>query len=315
MKQIAPTLRYDARVMGDFEVPIGRAREDHGSDPGRRGAARRSPRCRRPTPAIAAAIPGAEHSILEGQTHNVAPAALRPELVEVLRMSTVADLQAAVDRHHRRRAARRDDEAVPRHPGLVRRRSADHRPQAGEGAPERVCSSRGRRSRMRPARWSRRARSSWPRSSSRAPADLDEAALRSWVRAAGEDAAGPRRALAADPVATAAWDEARLQPPQGARARDHRGEGRRDPRSSRRQGDRDAARRRLTSLRSHEPRRTPAPRHRGHGALAVRTRRATRCPAHAGDLPRRHLARVWSRRRPSPLRRRTARAGRSARRR
>ena len=31
--------------------------------------------------AIAAAIPGAEHSILEGQTHNVTPAALRPEIV------------------------------------------------------------------------------------------------------------------------------------------------------------------------------------------------------------------------------------------
>ena len=51
MKQIAPTLRYDARVMGgDFEVPDGGAGEDQGPGPGDRGAARRSRRCRRPTP-------------------------------------------------------------------------------------------------------------------------------------------------------------------------------------------------------------------------------------------------------------------------
>lgn len=82
MKQIAPTLRYDARVMGgDFEVPTKElsmikipALAIWGS--------KAKPEMSKPNAAIAAAIPGAEHRILEGQTHNVTPEALRPEIVK-----------------------------------------------------------------------------------------------------------------------------------------------------------------------------------------------------------------------------------------
>ncbi len=81
MKQIAPTLRYDARVMGgDFEVPTAEFAKITvpvltlwGSK-----AAREMSKA---NAAIAEAIPGAKHSILDGQTHNVTPEALRPEIV------------------------------------------------------------------------------------------------------------------------------------------------------------------------------------------------------------------------------------------
>jgi pimeloyl-ACP methyl ester carboxylesterase len=81
MKQVAPTLRYDARVMGgDFEVPtaeFGKITAPALVTWGSKAA----PKMSKANAAIAAAIPGAEHSILEGQTHNVSPAALRPEIV------------------------------------------------------------------------------------------------------------------------------------------------------------------------------------------------------------------------------------------
>jgi pimeloyl-ACP methyl ester carboxylesterase len=82
MKAIAPTLRYDARVMGgDFEVPTAEfatitvpALVSWGS--------KAKPEMSKANAAIATAIPGAEHRILEGQTHNVTPEALRPAIVE-----------------------------------------------------------------------------------------------------------------------------------------------------------------------------------------------------------------------------------------
>lgn len=81
MKAIAPTLRYDARVMGgDFEVPtkeFAKIRIPALAIWGSKAA----PEMSKANAAIAAAIPGAEHSILEGQTHNVTPEALRPEIV------------------------------------------------------------------------------------------------------------------------------------------------------------------------------------------------------------------------------------------
>ena len=79
MKSIAPTLRYDARVMGDFEVPtaeFAKIRIPVLASWGSKAA----PEMSKANAAIAAAIPGAEHRILEGQTHNVTPAALRPEI-------------------------------------------------------------------------------------------------------------------------------------------------------------------------------------------------------------------------------------------
>ena len=81
MKAIAPTLPYDARVMGgDFEVPVAEfaklkvpALVVWGGKAAKEMSAANQ--------AIAATIPGAEHRILEGQTHNVTPAALTPEVV------------------------------------------------------------------------------------------------------------------------------------------------------------------------------------------------------------------------------------------
>jgi pimeloyl-ACP methyl ester carboxylesterase len=81
MKQIAPTLRYDARVMGgDFEVPTAEFAKITVPTLTIWGS-KAKPEMSKANAAIAAAIPGAEHSILEGQTHNVTPAALRPEIV------------------------------------------------------------------------------------------------------------------------------------------------------------------------------------------------------------------------------------------
>ena len=81
MKAIAPTLRYDARVMGgDFEVPVAefaKVRIPVLTAWGSKAA----PAMSKANAAIAAAIPGAEHRILDGQTHNVSPEALRPEIV------------------------------------------------------------------------------------------------------------------------------------------------------------------------------------------------------------------------------------------
>jgi pimeloyl-ACP methyl ester carboxylesterase len=78
LQSVAPTLRYDARVMGgDFEVPAGELARIAaptlvvwGSKAAKEMVAANE--------AVAAAIPGAGHRILEGQTHNVAPAALHP---------------------------------------------------------------------------------------------------------------------------------------------------------------------------------------------------------------------------------------------
>ncbi len=81
MKQIAPTLRYDARVMGgDFEVPVSELRKITVPVLAIWGS-KAAPEMSKANAAIAEAIPGAGHRILEGQTHNVTPEALRPEVV------------------------------------------------------------------------------------------------------------------------------------------------------------------------------------------------------------------------------------------
>ena len=136
MKQIAPTLRYDARVMGgDFEVPTAELKKIKVPALAIWGS-KAKPEMSKANAAIAEAIPGAGHRILDGQTHNVTPEALRPEIV-------------GSSHEHRHRPAggratsstascRGDDEDVPRCPGVVRRRRADDRGQAGEGARERA---------------------------------------------------------------------------------------------------------------------------------------------------------------------------------
>jgi pimeloyl-ACP methyl ester carboxylesterase len=83
LKAVAHTLPYDAAVMSGFKVPTARLASVkvptlamHGSktDTRLQDAAR----------AVAAAVPGAQHRTLEGQTHNVSPAVLTPAVVEFL---------------------------------------------------------------------------------------------------------------------------------------------------------------------------------------------------------------------------------------
>ncbi len=81
MKEIAPTLRYDARVMGgDFEVPAAEFAKITAPTLVSWGS-KAAPEMSKANAAIAEAIPGAEHRIQDGETHNVTPEALRPELV------------------------------------------------------------------------------------------------------------------------------------------------------------------------------------------------------------------------------------------
>ncbi|WBU39091.1 alpha/beta fold hydrolase [Homoserinibacter sp. YIM 151385] len=76
---VAPTLRYDAAVMGDFEVPrerLAAIRIPVLALCGEKAA----PEMDAAQRAIAEAVPGARHAVLSGQTHMVSPAALGPEL-------------------------------------------------------------------------------------------------------------------------------------------------------------------------------------------------------------------------------------------
>jgi pimeloyl-ACP methyl ester carboxylesterase len=83
LKAVAHTLPYDAAVMDGFKVPAARLAAIqvptlamHGSktDARLQDAAR----------AVAAAVPGAQHRTLQGQTHNVSAAVLTPAVVEFL---------------------------------------------------------------------------------------------------------------------------------------------------------------------------------------------------------------------------------------
>jgi pimeloyl-ACP methyl ester carboxylesterase len=82
LKAVGHTIRYDARVMGgDFEVPTAELAKITvptlvvwGSKAAKEMVAGNQK--------VADTIPGAAHRILDGQTHNVAPAALGPVLKE-----------------------------------------------------------------------------------------------------------------------------------------------------------------------------------------------------------------------------------------
>jgi pimeloyl-ACP methyl ester carboxylesterase len=78
---VAPTLRYDAAVMGaTFDVPtdeLARVTVPTLALGGSKGA----PEMRAAQETVAAAIPGAEHAVLDRQTHQVSPAALRPHFL------------------------------------------------------------------------------------------------------------------------------------------------------------------------------------------------------------------------------------------
>ena len=83
LRAVAPTLRYDAAVMGDFTVP--------GAELARVGVptlalcgGKAAPEMLAAQEEVAAAIPGAEHAVLPGQTHQVSPAALKPQILRFL---------------------------------------------------------------------------------------------------------------------------------------------------------------------------------------------------------------------------------------
>ncbi len=84
MKAVAHTLPYDAAVMTGFKVPTGRLASItiqtlvmHGS--------KTDSRIQKAAKAVADAVPHAQHRILAGQTHNVAPAVLAAAAVEFFR--------------------------------------------------------------------------------------------------------------------------------------------------------------------------------------------------------------------------------------
>jgi pimeloyl-ACP methyl ester carboxylesterase len=89
LEAVAHTLPYDAALMTDFRIP--RARLALIGVPtlvmnGEKTDARLKEAAR----AIAEAIPGAQHSELPGQTHNVKPDVLTPAVVEFLTASSAA---------------------------------------------------------------------------------------------------------------------------------------------------------------------------------------------------------------------------------
>jgi alpha-beta hydrolase superfamily lysophospholipase len=90
LEEVAPTLPYDAAVMGDYSLPVERVRSvtvptlvvnGENSDPRLRRAAR----------ALWAVLPDVQHRVLEGQTHDWAPEALAPALEGFFAGSAVRD--------------------------------------------------------------------------------------------------------------------------------------------------------------------------------------------------------------------------------
>jgi len=85
LKSVAPSLPYDCEIMGDFRLPEERARRVgvptlvlHGS--------KTWPALAAAAPALAAAIPGASHRILQGQTHNGSAAVMGPVLKDFFKL-------------------------------------------------------------------------------------------------------------------------------------------------------------------------------------------------------------------------------------
>ena len=83
---VAHTLPYDAAVMTDFQVP--RARFATIARPALvMNGSKTDPRLKEAARLVAGAIPGAEHRVLTGQTHNVKPDVLTRAVVEFLTAS------------------------------------------------------------------------------------------------------------------------------------------------------------------------------------------------------------------------------------
>lgn len=84
LKAVAPTLRYDAAIMGDYSLP--RHRLAAVRMPTLVASGEKSPEILRlAARAAAGGIPGAQHRELKGQTHNVSPPVLAALLREFLK--------------------------------------------------------------------------------------------------------------------------------------------------------------------------------------------------------------------------------------
>jgi pimeloyl-ACP methyl ester carboxylesterase len=81
LEAIAPTLAYDAAVMGDGRVPLDRAAQITVPSLVLAGSAG-PPGLRRAAEALGKALPTAEFRVLDGQTHDVDPDVLAPVLVD-----------------------------------------------------------------------------------------------------------------------------------------------------------------------------------------------------------------------------------------
>jgi hypothetical protein len=81
LKAVAHTLPYDAAVMDRFRVPAGRLSSIAVPTLALYGS-KTDARLQKATRAVAGVVPGAQLQALAGQTHNVAPAALAPAVVE-----------------------------------------------------------------------------------------------------------------------------------------------------------------------------------------------------------------------------------------
>ena len=83
MKAVAPTLPYDAAVMDGFVVPADRFRAVRALTLVMHGG-KTDAKLARAAAAVAAAVPGARHRALDGQTHNVDPRVLSSALIDFL---------------------------------------------------------------------------------------------------------------------------------------------------------------------------------------------------------------------------------------
>ena len=82
MEAVAHTLVYDAAISGDFSVPTGRMASITIPTLVVDGGEAAWPWMRHGVRALAGVLPNAQHRTLEGQPHNVDPAALVPVLAE-----------------------------------------------------------------------------------------------------------------------------------------------------------------------------------------------------------------------------------------
>jgi pimeloyl-ACP methyl ester carboxylesterase len=87
--RVAPTLAYDAAIMGDYSLPAERLAAI-GIPTLVINGERSDPRLRRAARALWEVLPDVQHRVLEGQTHDLAPGAVAPLLQEFLAARAVA---------------------------------------------------------------------------------------------------------------------------------------------------------------------------------------------------------------------------------